>query len=434
MESVSTEGTLLSAQHRHASLVVLAVVTAAGLLVTRRGPAFSTVAAPVVALLILVSQWLRILDPAGADNMAFYHWPLLVPHIVLVFVALACFATSAISAALDWYQRRLMAARSAKVLELNTPALDTLALISRLAGLVGLTALIAAMLIGFTHLVALYAAMAQIGTEGNLGYLVPRVAAFPGDDGRLVGVLRLVVPRALGCVGAGSRCPRHRRPCGGGAARRGVGGNGAMGLFVAGVNPRRSVFSPISQRLADGASRRVLLAEVSAHRSLSEGLIVASGACVELYAVAGGGLRRATISPPGFSVPWPMGKWPARSISPGIDAASHLFAALCGWTEFARSPRRGRRFFGKATRFAAGDLAQPEGRGIIGAPVRRTRCPHAGRVPCRRHGGRARWATAWPARGGGLPASRRSVGGRHLLRRRRCRDGPWSSPARVRSP
>ena len=35
---------------------------------------------------------------------------------------------------------------------------------------------IAAMLIGFTHLVALYAAMAQIGTESNLGYLVPRVA------------------------------------------------------------------------------------------------------------------------------------------------------------------------------------------------------------------------------------------------------------------
>ena len=177
MESVSTEGTLLSGPNIvMLASWVLAVVTAAGLLVTRRGLAFSTVAAPVVALLILVSQWLRILDPAGADNMAFYHWPLLVPHIVLVFVALACFATSAISAALDWYQRRLMAARSAKVLELNTPALDTLALISRLAGLVGLTALIAAMLIGFTHLVALYAAMAQIGTEGNLGYLVPRVA------------------------------------------------------------------------------------------------------------------------------------------------------------------------------------------------------------------------------------------------------------------
>ena len=172
MESVSTAGTLLSGPNIvMLASWVLAVVTAVGLLVTRRGLAFSTVAAPVVALLILVSQWLRILDPAGADNMAFYHWPLLVPHIVLVFVALACFATSAVSAALDWYQRRLMAARSAKVLELNTPALDTLALISRLAGLVGLT-----VLIGFTHLVALYAAMAQIGTEGNLGYLVPRVA------------------------------------------------------------------------------------------------------------------------------------------------------------------------------------------------------------------------------------------------------------------
>ena len=102
MESVSTAGTLLSGPNIvMLASWVLAVVTAVGLLVTRRGLAFSTVAAPVVALLILVSQWLRILDPAGADN---------------------------------------------------------------------------AMLIGFTHLVALYAAMAQIGTEGNLGYLVPRVA------------------------------------------------------------------------------------------------------------------------------------------------------------------------------------------------------------------------------------------------------------------
>lgn len=121
MESVSTAGTLLSGPNIvMLASWVLAVVTAVGLLVTRRGLAFSTVAAPVVVLLILVSQWLRILDPAGADNMAFYHWPLLVPHIVLVFVALACFATSAVSAALDWYQRRLMTARSAKVLELNT--------------------------------------------------------------------------------------------------------------------------------------------------------------------------------------------------------------------------------------------------------------------------------------------------------------------------
>lgn len=73
MESVSTAGTLLSGPNIvMLASWVLAVVTATGLLVTRRGLAFSTVAAPVVALLILVSQWLRILDPAGADNMAFY--------------------------------------------------------------------------------------------------------------------------------------------------------------------------------------------------------------------------------------------------------------------------------------------------------------------------------------------------------------------------
>ena len=72
MESVSTAGTLLSGPNIvMLASWVLAVVTAVGLLVTRRGLAFSTVAAPVVALLILVSQWLRILDPAGADTKAY---------------------------------------------------------------------------------------------------------------------------------------------------------------------------------------------------------------------------------------------------------------------------------------------------------------------------------------------------------------------------
>ncbi|MEC4273271.1 hypothetical protein VJ923_08890 [Adlercreutzia sp. R25] len=177
MESVSTSGTLLSGPNIvMLASWVLAVVTAVGLVVTKRGVAFAAMAAPVVALLILIAQWLRILDPTTADNLAYYNWPLLVPHIVLVFIALACFATSAASAGLDLYQRRLMAARSAKVLELDTPALDTLSRISRLAGLVGLVVLVAAMLIGFTHLVALYAAMAGTGCQGNLSYLVPRVA------------------------------------------------------------------------------------------------------------------------------------------------------------------------------------------------------------------------------------------------------------------
>ena len=50
--------------------------------------------------------------------------------------------------------------------------------------------------------------------------------------------------------------------------------------------------------------------------------------------------------------------------------------------------------FGKATRLLRGIWRSREGAGSSGRRVRRTRCPHAGRVPCRRHGGRARWATA----------------------------------------
>ena len=49
-----------------------------------------------------------------------------------------------------------------------------------------------------------------------------------------------------------------------------------MGLFVAGVNPRRPVFPSASQHLADAAARRALLGAVSGHRSLSEGLLVAA--------------------------------------------------------------------------------------------------------------------------------------------------------------
>lgn len=176
MESVSTAGTLLTGPNIvMLASWVLAVVTAVGLLATKRGVAFSATAAPVVAVLMLASQWMRILDPSAADNMAFYQWPLLVPHIVLVFVALACFTTSAVAAGLDLYQRRLMTARSAKVLALDTPALDTLERISRLAALAGVFALAAAMLIGFTHMVALYAAMGAAQCQGSLGYLTPRV-------------------------------------------------------------------------------------------------------------------------------------------------------------------------------------------------------------------------------------------------------------------
>lgn len=176
IESVITSGTLLSGPNIvMLASWVLAVVTAAGMLATRRGLAFAALAAPLAAALILVSQWMQILDPATADNMAYYQWPLLVVHIVLVLVALACFATSAVSSGLDLYQRRLMSIRSAKVLDLNTPALDTLGRISRYAGLAGLAVFAVALLIGVTHLVARYAVLEQIGYQGELAYLFPRV-------------------------------------------------------------------------------------------------------------------------------------------------------------------------------------------------------------------------------------------------------------------
>ena len=142
-----------------------------------------------------------------------------------------------------------------------------------------------------------------------------------------------------------------------------------MGLFVAGVNPRRAVFSPISQRLADGASRRALLAEVSAHRSLSEGLIVASGACVELYAVAEEGCDAYDIAAGLFGAVADGEVAGALYFAEGIDAASHLFAALCGLDEFAGGPREGASLPGKCDGLAAaGELSQPGGRGALGAP------------------------------------------------------------------
>lgn len=175
-ESMRTAGTLLSGPNIvMLASWVLAVVTAVGVVVTRRGMSIAAVACLVVALLIAVSVWLRILDPFDTDNMAFYQWPLLLPHIVLVFLACAFFATSAVASGIQLYQQRLMRQRSAKVLSLNAPSLDALGKIARLTALAGLLVFTAAILIGITHLVAIYAAMVNAGCAGNLVYLVPRM-------------------------------------------------------------------------------------------------------------------------------------------------------------------------------------------------------------------------------------------------------------------
>lgn len=177
MESVSTGGTLLSGPNIiMLASWVMAVITCIGLLFTHRGLAFAGAMAPAVALMIVVAQALKIASPGAADNLAYYGWPLLLPHIVLVFLAAACFATSATAAVLDLYQRRLAATKSPKLISLETPALDVSGRISRISALLGLLIFSGAMLIGFAHLLSLSVAMTAAGCEGNLLYLAPRIA------------------------------------------------------------------------------------------------------------------------------------------------------------------------------------------------------------------------------------------------------------------
>lgn len=142
-----------------------------------------------------------------------------------------------------------------------------------------------------------------------------------------------------------------------------------MGLFVAGVNPRRPGFPSASQHLADAAARRALLGAVSGHRSLSEGLLVAADGRLELYAVADEGCDAYDIAAGLFGAVAEGEVAGALYFAEGIDAASHLFAALCGLDEFARGPREGASLPGECDGLAAaGELSQPGGRGALGAP------------------------------------------------------------------
>lgn len=111
-----------------------------------------------------------------------------------------------------------------------------------------------------------------------------------------------------------------------------------MGLFVAGVNPRRPVFPSASQHLADATARRSLLADASGRPGLVEGLVLAAGSRVELYAVAEEGCDACDIAAGLLAAAADEDMAGALYFAEGIDAASHLFAALCGLDEFARDP------------------------------------------------------------------------------------------------
>ena len=140
-----------------------------------------------------------------------------------------------------------------------------------------------------------------------------------------------------------------------------------MGLFVAGVNPRRPGFPSASQHLADAAARRALLGAVSGHRNLSEGLLVAADGRLELYAVADEGCDAYDIAAGLFGAVADGEVAGALYFAEGIDAASHLFAALCGLDEFAREAS-GAFLLREGDSLAAGDLAPSGGRRALGAP------------------------------------------------------------------
>ena len=166
-----------------------------------------------------------------------------------------------------------------------------------------------------------------------------------------------------------------------------------MGLFVAGVNPRRPVFPSASQHLADAAARRALLGAVSGHRSLSEGLLVAADGRLELYAVADEGCDAYDIAAGLFGAVAEGEVAGALYFAEGIDAASHLFAALCGLDEFARGPGKARRFPGNATGSPLRESCRSrEAAGLSARRACRTLWPPVGRAPCRRRGRRPRWA------------------------------------------
>lgn len=120
---------------------------------------------------------------------------------------------------------------------------------------------------------------------------------------------------------------------------------------------------------------------------------MASGARVELYAVAEEGCDAYDIAAGLFGAVADGEVAGALYFAEGIDAASHLFAALCGLDEFAREPQAGASLLREGDSLAAGICRSRQAVGLSVRRARRMRCPHAGRAPCRRRGRRARWAT-----------------------------------------
>lgn len=114
-----------------------------------------------------------------------------------------------------------------------------------------------------------------------------------------------------------------------------------MALLVMGINPRRSVFFPLRERLSGETARRGVLGALVAHRDFSEGLLLVGGRRIELYAVARDGcdgLAAAVDLLSGLAAPSDVAS--ALYFAEEEDAASHLFAAICGLDEFGAAEQQ----------------------------------------------------------------------------------------------
>lgn len=175
--SVTTSGTLVSGPNiLMLASWVLALVTLLLATVGKRSHGFIAFASPLVAVLIVAAQVLGVLSAGAApSNQVYYEWPTLVLHITLIFLAAAAFVVSASASVMQLYQQKLMRQHSERLLRISMPAVSTLSSVARRAALVGMTLFTAGILIGFARFLALYAAMAAVGCEGSLLYLMPRM-------------------------------------------------------------------------------------------------------------------------------------------------------------------------------------------------------------------------------------------------------------------
>ena len=178
VNSVATSGTIISGPNiLMLSAWVLAVVSCVFVARGRASHAYLVFAGPVAAVMIVVSQALSLASPdSGLSNQVYYEWPMLLGHILLIFLASAACAVSAFASAMQLYQQRLMKSRSRQLLQTNMPAVSTLEVVARRSALAGTVLFLAGLLVGSAHFAALFSLMAAAGCAGDIMYLIPRIA------------------------------------------------------------------------------------------------------------------------------------------------------------------------------------------------------------------------------------------------------------------